>query len=190
MGGSTVSYQMRGTVGAGRAGKSSEPPSGTPAETHEEGITPAVEIANFIPVGTNFSVGPGYAWMELQNATAITVATGPQTITAEIPARFVSAPLFMGYLSQPIAVVVLPPLSIPTGGVPDSGMSAQGFPSLPKAISRATAGLPATLGIRWVTMSGGPEEPPSKWDLDVSFVGTGGTIAAKTRWLFITMTGV
>lgn len=172
MSSSTVSWQMSGSQSGAPASHSQQPQKPT------SGIAPRAGT-QVVYVTNNYSIAPGPAWLELVNKAAFS-PTG--TVTIAIPVR--GAGDLLANLNMPLGVAVVGPTVMTGLGVPDSGMSPQGFPSLPRAIS-APSVLPATLGINGATIN----TAVSPHELNITFVGSG-SVPANSRWLVFTITGV
>jgi hypothetical protein len=188
---------------------------------------PPIPAGNIGPLSTNYSVAPGYAWVELTNPAAITVASNG-TVSGNLPIW--GAGDLLAKLSLPIGVVVVAPTTIPgtfnrnrvnqtlppipatppitttaqaqlvsnlwlpaplvTSDTPvavgpaTTGMSVQGFPSLPQPISQASV-LPSGLGVQSASINN-TTIPPT---ITVQFAGAG-TVPANSRWLIFTIVGV
>jgi hypothetical protein len=137
---------------------------------------------------TNYSITPGMSWFEGTNHSQITLAVGRVNVSVELPERG-GASLLTGTEQtarhMPIVLVILNPTPEGTG-VPNSGMSPEGFPSIPKPVSDVWA-LPAGVGIAAVTINHAVEPNTLTVALEVR---TAGNIPAGKRWLFGSMTGV
>lgn len=181
----------------GNPGEGEAPAEGapTPAAEGETGITPlAGENLVFRGI-TNYSIAPGFAWFELTNHAAISLAVGRQTVTAELPPRgggeYMTAmfrtPQPPGrVVGQPVALLVLNPTVLEPADPNKTGMSVEGFPGEPKSLPVKT-GLPVNVGVHEVEIDPNFDPPRARIYFEVR---TAATIAAGKRWLFMTMTGV
>ena len=154
-------------------------------EAAAEGIQPlAAGTAQFY--ANNFSFAPGYAWCEC-TGPALALTVGANTMTANLPTQ--GGGEYMKWLTQPLGCVVVAPTTptLPAGMTQaQTGMSPQGFPGLPHAISNVNL-LGTSAGVGSVTVNAAATPPTITINISA---GSALTIPANSRYLIFSLTGV
>lgn len=128
---------------------------------------------------TNSSIAPGQIWFEMTNTAAFALTVGVNTLTQTVPlggaawlSQFTDIPLMCAVFT-PATFVADPGLPVPQSAV--------------KLTNTAGSGLPATAGVRTVTV---PNNPPSSVITITVYAQTAGNVAAGSRWFVCSVTGV
>lgn len=155
-------------------------------------IDPMAEGIQPLAAGTgafyanNFSFCPGYAWCEC-TGPALALTVGANTMTCNLPTQ--GGGEYLKWLTQPLGCVIVAPTvpTLPAGMTQaQTGMSSQGFPGLPKAISNVNL-LGTTAGVGSVIVN--TAATPPNIVINIS-AGAALTIPAGSRWLVFSLTGV
>ena len=150
---------------------------GNPGEETEGQAVQPFATATASLMLTNSSITPGPVWFEMTNPTAFALAVGTNTLTSTLPVA--GAAWWSQYFDLPLmCAVYTPPTFVPDPGLPVPQ-------SAVKLTNSAGSGLPATAGVRTVTVSG----TPPVITITV-YAQTAGTVAAGSRWLVFSAQGV
>lgn len=132
------------------------------------------------------SVTKGHAWAEFTNASSVAITTGANAVTGNLSPQGGAG--FFGSLIEPICGLVLAPTVLSLGSLTQAqtGMSAAGFPGFPLPLSNTSA-LPAGVGIASVVINTGVSPQTATFNLISSGAGT---VAANSRWVLMSITGI
>lgn len=163
-----------------KPGEPHQPHAAGEGEEEQSGQGPAPRaVATAGLMLTNSSLAPGPVWFELTNTAAFALTVGVNTLTASVPLG--GAPWLSGFTDLPMMCVVFPAATF----VPDPGLPVP--QSAVKLTGSAGTGMVATGGVRLVTTTG---TPPNFTITITAYVQTAASVAAGSRWLCMSVTGV
>lgn len=153
---------------------------GEEEQTSEQGQRPAPRaVATAGLMLTNSSLAPGPVWFELTNTAAFALTVGVNTLTATVPLG--GAPWLSGFTDLPMMCVVFPaPTFVADPGLPVPQ-------SANKLTGSAGTAMVATGGVRTVLTTG---TAPNFTITITAYVQTAASVAAGSRWLVMSVTGV